>query len=114
WAAHGKGNRNPVVILNSDEGSEPITIEKKRGKSIVLDASKSYDPENDQLSFKWWILPEAGTYDKEIEMSRNNSDKIKINVPADSQGKSFHIICEVTDNGEPALTSYRRIIVHSK
>lgn len=30
---------------------------------------------------------------------------------ADSAGKRIHVICEVTDNGTPSLTSYRRIIM---
>lgn len=113
WAATGTGNRNPVIILNKDQGIEPIHIERKPGKSITLDASKSYDPENDQISFSWWILPEAGSYQKEIAISDKNSDKITIEVPSESAGQSFHVICEITDNGEPSLTSYRRIIVES-
>jgi len=104
WASEGKGNRNPIIVH----------IEKKHGKSIVLDASKSFDPENDLLTFKWWIMPEAGTYQGKVTIQNNNSDKITIDIPPDSAGKTIHIICEVTDNGEPTLTSYRRIIITSK
>jgi hypothetical protein len=114
WAEEGKGNRNPVVIINGDKSIEPIEITKKPGKKILLDASKSFDPENDQINFKWWILPEAGTYKQEIAIPDQNSNKITLKVPSDSAGKSIHVICEATDNGVPNLTSYRRIIVHSK
>jgi len=114
WAKEGKGNRNPVLILNGDKGYSPIHIEKKEGKYLTLDASLSSDPENDALQFKWWIMPESGSYTKEIAIPDNTSDKIRIKLPSDSAGKNFHVICEVTDNGEPALTSYRRIIIHSK
>jgi len=114
WANEGKGNRNPQVIINEDNGIAPIQIAKKPGKSITLDASKSYDSENDQISFKWWILPEAGTYQKEFAIPDKNSNKISIKIPSDSAGKNFHVICEVTDNGKPNLTSYRRIIIQSK
>lgn len=114
WTPYGKGNRNPVVILNGDDGIDPIFIEMKQGKEVSLDASKSYDPENNNLSFKWWILPEAGTYQKEIAIADNNSSKITIKIPQDISGKSFHVICEVTDSGVPNLTSYRRIIINSK
>ncbi len=114
WAAFGKGNRNPVVILNGDKGIDPIHYEKRQGKEILLDASESYDPENDQLNFKWWILSEAGTFQTEIIIPDNTSDKIRIKIPSGSSGTNFHVICEVTDNGEPNLTSYRRIIIHSK
>lgn len=114
WAANGEGNRNPVVIVNKNKDIPPIRIEKKPGKKVTLDASKSFDPDKDQLNFKWWVLPEAGTYEKKISIRNKNSNKITIQIPPDSAGKTFHVICEITDNGEPNLTSYRRIIVHSK
>lgn len=114
WASEGKGNRNPIIVLNENEGIDIVHIEKKQGKSIVLDASKTFDPENDQLTFKWWIMPEAGTYKGKVTIQNDNSDKITIDIPSDSAGKTIHIICEVTDNGEPTLTSYRRIIITSK
>jgi len=114
WASAGKGNRNPIIVLNGNEGIDHVHIEKKQGKSIVLDASKTFDPENDQLNFKWWIMPEAGTYKKKVIIQNENSDKITFDIPFDSAGKTIHIICEVTDNGKPALTSYRRIIIMSK
>ena len=114
WAAEGKGNRNPVVTLNRDKTLTPVVVEKKPGKTIILDASKSYDPDGDQLNFKWWVLPEAGTYDQTLEIPDNNSDKIRIKIPGNSAGKTIHIICEVTDNGEPELKRYRRVIIQSK
>ncbi len=111
WAAFGKGNRNPVVIINGNGGTEPISIKRKQGKEVFLDASKSYDPENNNLSFKWWIQLESGTYKQEIVITNKNSSKINIKIPQELGGKSIHVICEVTDNGEPNLTSYRRIII---
>ena len=112
WAAEGKGNRNPIMVINGNEGINPIHIEKKQGNPITLDASQTFDPENDQLSFKWWIMTEAGTYQKKVIIQNENSDRITFEIPFDSAGKTIHIICEVTDNGLPALTSYRRIIVN--
>jgi hypothetical protein len=114
WASEGKGNRNPVIIINGTEGIDPIQIEKKAGKTIKFNASGSFDPDADQLSFKWWILPEAGTCKQDIKISSSDSEKVSVKLPSDSSGKSIHVICEVTDNGEPALTSYRRIIIKSR
>jgi hypothetical protein len=114
WAAEGKGNRNPIIVINGNEGINPIRIEKKQGNSITLDASQTFDPENDQLNFKWWVIPEAGTYKGEVTIPNDNSSKTIIDLPIDSAGKTIHIICEVTDCGKPALTSYRRIIITSK
>lgn len=114
WAAEGKGNRNPIIVINGNEGINPIRIEKKQGNSITLDASQTFDPENDQLNFKWWVIPEAGTYKGEVTILNDNSSKTIIDLPIDSADKTIHIICEVTDCGKPALTSYRRIIITSK
>jgi hypothetical protein len=113
WAYHGKGNRNPVVVINRDRSLDQIVIDGKPGKRVRLNASGSYDPDGDQLSFKWWIIPEAGTYRQEVIIPDFNSASITFRIPDDAAGKSIHIICEVTDNGSPALTSYRRIIIHA-
>lgn len=114
WANEGKGNRNPIVVVNKMEGVELLRVKAKKRQSVMLDASKSYDPEDDELRFKWWILPEAGTYKNEIKILNSDSNRVRINLPNDSSGKTIHIICEVTDNGSPKLTSYRRIIVEVK
>jgi len=112
WAAKGVGNRNPVVIINGNKGIDPIEIDIKNGKLLTLDASRSYDPDDDHLNYKWWILTEAGTYEHDITIPNNNSSEINIKMPYNSIGKCVHLICEVTDNGIPNLTSYRRIIIN--
>lgn len=114
WAAEGKGNRNPIVVINGNKGIEPVHIEKKQGKSISLDASETFDMENDPLTFKWWILPEAGTCEHDFTLPDENTNKVRFTIPAGSAGKTIHVICEVTDHGEPMLTSYRRIIITAK
>jgi hypothetical protein len=81
------------------------------GVPIKLNASRSRDPDGDKLAFKWWVLPEAGTYTNAVTIANADSSRVIVDVPADSAGKSFHLICEVTDNGTPNLTSYRRVIL---
>ena len=110
WANEGKGNRNPVVVINKNEGIEILKETPWQGTTIKLNASKSFDPDGDKLMFKWWVQPEAGTFAKEITITNGNTSIVNIEVPSGSAGKTFHIICEVTDNGLPELTSYRRII----
>lgn len=110
WAREGTGNRNPIVVIDDDEGIEILTHRPRQGTKIKLDASKSYDPDGDNLTFKWWVLTEAGTYAQHVNISNRNSRVVEIDVPPQSAGKSFHVICEVIDDGEHNLTSYRRII----
>lgn len=114
WANEGKGNRNPIVVINTNEGIELLRVKSKKRGIVMLDASKSYDPENDELSFKWWIIPEAGSYSGEVSIPNSDSKIVKFDLPKDFSGKTLHVICEVTDNGNPNLTSYRRIIIEGK
>ena len=109
WAADGRGNRNPHVVVNGRKGLSPIIIHSKAGKVVRLDASHSSDPDGDALSFKWWQQPEIGN----IQLSIDGADqkKVSIRIPDDAQGNIFHIICEVHDNGPFHLVAYRRVIV---
>ena len=110
WVKNGTGNRNPVVIINGDSSFSMITVSPLQGASVTLDASATYDPDGDRLTFSWWLLPEAGTYKQEVAITDEDTSRAIVAVPSNSAKKSFHVICEVTDNGTPALTGYRRII----
>lgn len=114
WAKEGKGNRNPVVLVNGRKGFEPLLIAPKRGYKIILDAADSFDPDGDSLSYKWVILPEAGTYTGTIEIENADTNRATITIPSDMAGKSVHVICEITDNGIPNLTSYKRILLQAE
>lgn len=114
-------NHFPVVRLRHT----PLDISAKPGQLLTLDASATYDPDNDKLQFNWWIYREAGTYKGHAAgtssgfMSASQSNRgnsiIKYKVPADAvSSNTIHIICEVTDNGTPPLTRYRRVIIHVK
>jgi hypothetical protein len=110
WAKDGKGNRNPVVVVNNDSSFNIVTVQPLQGTSVTLDASGTYDPDGNNLTFKWWIMGCAGTYKQAITIANAATNRAIVSVPSSSAGKSFHVLCEVTDNGTPALTSYRRII----
>lgn len=114
WAKNGKGNRNPVVIVQGKKGLNAVTIKSKVEKTIKLDATGTYDPDGDLLTYKWWYMPEAGNYDGILEINDADKSIAKLTLPQEAKGKTLHIICEVTDNGKYNLKSYRRIIIHVK
>jgi Protein of unknown function (DUF1593). len=113
WAKNGIGNRNPLVTVNGNAGIAPIRLATTPGQSITLDASASNDPDGQNLRFSWWTLPEAGTFTNEVAISGANTDRATLSIPTDAAGRSIHLICEVTDDGTPELTSYRRIILET-
>ncbi|MFB6342186.1 nucleoside hydrolase-like domain-containing protein [Saccharicrinis sp. FJH62] len=100
-------NHHPVVRLKNT----PLSIKAKAGSKLKLDAGKTYDPDGDVLSFKWWNYIEAGTYSGKA-ISGSGKTKFKITVPDDARpGDTIHMICEVTDSGKPPLTRYVRVII---
>lgn len=110
WAKDGAGNRNPIVKIDDDLSLKILTKTPKAGEQVTLDASASTDPDQNNLSFKWWVQSAAGNYDHAVEIFDHDQSKATLHVPLDSAGKAIHVICEVTDDGFPSLTSYRRLI----
>lgn len=111
WAQNGKGNTNPIVSINGKQSLTPHHIKAKTGKSITLDASKSYDAEGDNLSFLWWNQSEESSCKSLGFFADKKQSKTKITIPNNAKGQTFHIICEVHDNGPFHLVSYARIII---
>ncbi|MBR5039437.1 MAG: DUF1593 domain-containing protein [Prevotella sp.] len=107
WADQGRGNHNPLVVVNGQKGLSPLEVQVKAGDTIHLDASRSSDPDGDTLNFLWWQQPEIGTCTLDI----SNPDKAvtTIHIPQDAHPTTFHLICEVHDNGPFHLVAYKAI-----
>jgi hypothetical protein len=104
--SYKEANHPPIPVLaNSDQ----ITV--KSGDGFGLDASGSYDPDGDSLSFLWFTYPEAGSYKGEIKIEPENSHGTYMVAPEVEKQETIHIILKVTDKGTPPLSRYKRIIV---
>lgn len=102
-----EANHPPSVKLQ-----DPLDISAQPGDKIELNASNSYDPDGDELSFKWWQYSEADTLGENIKIDRPEGVTTSFTIPENSiKGETIHIICEVRDNGVPNLTRYQRVII---
>ena len=78
-----------------------------------MSAEKSSAPDNDKLSYHWWIYPEAGSYKGTVAIESDRELNAAIVIPDDAAGKQIHLILEVKDNSEVAsLFDYRRVVVN--
>jgi hypothetical protein len=104
-------NHPPVAGFRSDTSRKAVRLEAGPGERIALDAAGSSDPDGHRLASKWDVYREAGTYQGEAPVEEARASKGALRVPKDAAGKTIHVILEVTDNGSPGLTAYRRIVV---
>ena len=123
---YDKANHHPVVVVNGVKGHEPINLSVDLGKTLELDAGKSSDPDNHQLSYRWIIYSEAGFEPgvsmAVVELNKTEGSNVTLKPlktcrndwrntnPTCAKGFA-HVILEVTDNGSPALTRYRRMVI---
>lgn len=114
-----QANHNPGVVVNGIEGKAPLTLDAVVGTRVVLDASKSSDRDQNTLQYSWFFYPEAGSGlpgaggGRPVASPRitiTNSNAAVATVMPNTPGTA-HVILAVTDNGVPALTSYRRIVL---
>lgn len=110
WAGTGQGNINPVVVVNGDNTLAPISMEATCGQTVVLDASASYDPDGDTLSYRWWLQSDIGNCPQDIKLAQQDAHA-SLEIPKNAAGAEIHLVCEVHDNGRIPLVSYRRIII---
>ncbi len=108
--SYKNANHNPVAVVEGDESKEILQKTVKTGERITIDASDSYDPDEDNIEYKWWIYREAGSYEGKIKIKGKRASKVTVEVPANGVNKNFHLILGVTDDGEPPLTAFRRLI----
>ncbi len=109
-----EANHNPVAAIDGDTTDDIIMKTVKAGETMSFDASASSDPDNNSLSFVWWVYKEAGQnpYGKAIKIAGNTKPKIDLVIPADAAGKELHLILEVWDESPIVpMVDYRRVVI---
>jgi hypothetical protein len=125
-ADYAHANHNPLVAVNGQAGTAPVVVEAEVGKPVLLDASRSRDPDGQSLHYTWFHYGEAGGTGANLSaVTITGADTEKAVVtptavcrpqwlpgaPCSGSGTA-HIILAVTDVGSPQLTSYRRVILN--
>lgn len=139
WTLSGDrsaANHAPVAIVNdSTAGPEPLFCEAEAGSEVVLDASKSYDPDGDRLSFRWFQYKEPTAAQSEVHwphvpdiefepVEGGAPGVVKVRVPPPDKcavdilngtplekGQALHLILELRDDGVPSLVTYKRVVL---
>jgi hypothetical protein len=107
-------NHRPVGALNGDTTRNILQIAVKSGQVVNLSASDSTDPDGDALSTEWFVYHEAGTYRGEVSFRATNGPSTSFVSPAVKQAQTIHVILRISDDGQPPLCSYRRVVVTVK
>jgi hypothetical protein len=112
-----EANHPPVPKLN-----HPNEIKARSGEVVTLDATLTTDPDGDNLTYKWYLYFEPGSYllftdyrsNRNHQLDIENSDRpvARFTAPGVKRPSDLHIILEVTDDGYPQLTRYQRVIVN--
>ncbi|WKN42160.1 nucleoside hydrolase-like domain-containing protein [Tunicatimonas pelagia] len=116
WATTNYENANhppiPVIEGQSDDYILQKTI--AAGEVTHLDATSSYDPDGDGLSYQWYFYEEAGTVENPSSFIQGATSEpvITLRIPqANLSSKTAHLLLELTDNGSPSLVGYRRVVL---
>ncbi len=112
WAmlSYSEANHNPVAIVNGDNTKNIIYKTVQPGSEHILDASGSFDPDGDNLSFDWIYYREPGNYPGDININNPDSKIASIQIPADAANYDLHVILRIKDDGIPSLFAYRRVV----
>jgi hypothetical protein len=120
-------NHAPQLVVNGQAGTGAIEMTADEKQTVTLDAAGSRDPDGNALHYRWWVYEEAGlsgAHGANVAISNGDNAKASVTIksacreawipgliPCKAEGVA-HILLEVSDDGTPKLTSYRRVVLH--
>lgn len=108
-----EANHPPVVVLNKRTTEEAVQIDAKSNSRLLLSATGTTDPDGDKLAYRWFMYREAGTNTGGVTINADDKPEAWVLLQKDVKG-TVHIVLEVTDDGKPSMTRYRRAIINVK
>ncbi|MFN7929486.1 MAG: DUF1593 domain-containing protein [Blastocatellia bacterium] len=104
-----EANHEPRVSVRGN-----TRISARAGETIKLQGLAS-DPDKNAVAVKWWQWKEVDTYPGQVTFSNPAAMTTSVQIPTDAiAGQTIHLIFEGTDNGTPALTRYKRVVITVK
>jgi hypothetical protein len=113
--SYDEANHPPIPRLG-----HPERLSARPGEVVRLSAEGSGDPDGDPLTYAWFVYNEAGTLvtsqgttGAPIRIENADQAEARLVVPESRLFRlgEMHVILAVTDQGAPALTRYRRVVV---
>lgn len=103
-----QANHPPVAKL-----AHADRLTARSGERVRLSAEGSTDPDGDALTYQWIYYPEPGTYasGRLLAIEGATQREAHFIAPKVTRPETIHIVLAVTDQGQPPLTRYRRVIV---
>lgn len=109
--SYEEANHNPVAAFRGDTSRAVVRLTAAPGETVPLSAAGSRDPDGDRLAYAWTHYREPGSYDGTVDVQNSSAREARFVAPEVRAPETVHLIMTVTDNGEPSLYSYRRIVV---
>jgi len=80
------------------------------GQKVTFSAEGSTDTDGDRLAYRWWQYTDVDSVATAVDLADATARTGAGFIVPDEPGKTIHVILEVTDDGTPPLTRYRRIV----